>query len=197
MPAENFTREKKFSKHCLKLHAYKKHTVQALEPDNWPLQKEFFVDMFKWTDSDNSFLDISLSDRSTFHMSCMINRHNCRIWGSEKPHVVHRYKHINPKLNVCCTLFGHMVIGAFYFQEQTVNSSDYLDMLHLYAILQMAHFQLNGFFQEDGALLHWSLAVQPCLDEIFPEKWTGWYGPTAWLPCFPNITLWISFSWVK
>jgi hypothetical protein len=47
-----------------------------------------------------------------------------------------------------------------FFQEKTVNNPNHLDMLQLFAVTQMVHLQLNIFFQQDGASLHWRLALQ-------------------------------------
>jgi hypothetical protein len=41
----------------LKMHAHAICVVQGLEPDAWPHQKEFALDMLRWTDNDNTFLD--------------------------------------------------------------------------------------------------------------------------------------------
>jgi hypothetical protein len=75
---------------------------------------------------------------------------------------------MNPKLNVWCTFSHHVVSGPF--QEETLNSSYYLDMLiTVFAVLQMIHLHMSIFFQQDGTPPHWSLAVQEFLDEILPE----------------------------
>jgi hypothetical protein len=46
-------------------------------------------------------------------------------------------------------------------------SSNSLDMIQLFAVLNMAHLQLNTFFQQDGDPPHWSLVVEEFLHEIF------------------------------
>jgi hypothetical protein len=51
-------------------------------------------------------------------MSSMVKRHSCKIWGSEKPCVVHGYKCDSPMLNVWCTL-SHCAVTGPFFQEQT------------------------------------------------------------------------------
>jgi transposase len=139
----------------LELHTQKIQIVQALEPDDGCCRKEFAMDMLDHIDNDNDFLDrVIFSDGSTFHMCGIVNRHNCRIWGSESPHAVREYERDSPKLNVWCALSRHEVIGPFFFQEKTVNSTNYLDMLELFAVPQMAHLQPNVFFQQDGAPPH-------------------------------------------
>ena len=52
-------------------------------------------------DENNSYLvHICFSDESTFHISGIVNRHNCRIWGSENPSVVFQHERDSPKVNV-------------------------------------------------------------------------------------------------
>jgi hypothetical protein len=59
----------------------------------------------------------------------------------------------SPKLNAWCALSRHEVIGPFFFQEKAVNSTKYLYILELFAVLQMAHLQPHVFFQQDVRIL--------------------------------------------
>jgi hypothetical protein len=125
----------------------------------------------------------------------MVNRHNCRIWGSESPHAVREYERDGPKVNVWCALSCHEVSGPFFFQEKTVNSTNYLDMLELFAVLQVAHLQPNVFFQQDGAPPHCGLTVRKSLNKTFPNRWIRRDGPITWLPRSPDITPLDIFFW--
>jgi hypothetical protein len=42
------------------------------------------------------------------------------------------------------------VTEPFFFQEQIVTSTSYLDMLQLFAVAQMVHLLLNIFFKQYG-----------------------------------------------
>jgi hypothetical protein len=88
------------------------------------------------------------------------------------------------RLNVWCALSCHELIGPFYFQEKTVNSTNYLDMLELLVVHQMAHLQPNIFLQ-DGAPPHWGFTVRESLNKTFLNCWIGWDGPVPWLPRSP------------
>ena len=80
---------------------YKLQIVQALLPHDKPKGVAFAVDMLDSIDNDNNFLDnVIFSDESTFHLSGKVNRHNCRIWGTENPPVVHEHERDSPKVNV-------------------------------------------------------------------------------------------------
>jgi len=79
---------------------------------------EFAVDMLRWIDNDNSFLNVFFRDELRVPMPSMVNRYKCRTWGSETPHVGLKYECYSPKLTVSSALSCHMEIGHFFFQEQ-------------------------------------------------------------------------------
>jgi hypothetical protein len=81
---------------------------------------------------------------------------------------------------VSCIRRLYEVIGPFFLQEQTMNSTDYLDMLELFAVPQMVHFQANIFFQQDSAPPHWGPTVRESLNIIFPNSRIGLDGPVPW-----------------
>ncbi|KAJ4426761.1 hypothetical protein ANN_26560, partial [Periplaneta americana] len=119
-------------------------------------------------------------------------RHNCRIWGSENPHVVRELERDNPKINVWCRLTHETVIGPFFFVENTISGNVYLDMLQNYVIPQIP----QGYvFQQDGAPPHYALHVTDHLNECFPQRWIGRGGPTAWPPRSPDLTPLDFFFW--
>jgi hypothetical protein len=121
--------------------------------------------MLSRTEENGSCLDLVLfSDESTFHVFGKVNRHNCRIWGSENPHQVIGYEWDTPKLNVWLGLHKHGVIGPF-FLESTVTGQSYLDMFENFAVPQIP----PGFiFQQDGAPPHLPRDITTFLDETFP-----------------------------
>ena len=66
--------------------------------------------MLSRIEENGNYLDLVLfSDESTFHVCGKVNRHNCRIWGSENPHQVIEYERDTPKLNVWLGLHKHGV----------------------------------------------------------------------------------------
>jgi hypothetical protein len=62
-----------------------------------------------------------------FHVSGVVNRYNCRIWGSQNPYVTCELERDSPQVNVLDKLIGP------FFSEKTVTGRSYLDMLELYA----------------------------------------------------------------
>lgn len=180
----------------LKLHAYKIQLLHNIKEDDKPRRYNFAVEILNKVEEDNDFLrKVIFSDEATFHVNGVVNRHNCRIWGSENPHVVQEVERDSPKVNVWCALAAYGVIGPFFFAERTVTSASYLDMLQEYAVPQIEDRQPNVYYQQDGAPPHWGLHVRNYLDEQFPERWIGRDGPISWPPRSPDITPLDFFLW--
>lgn len=177
----------------LRLRAYKIQLVQKLQPNDLPARYDFASNMLLKIDNDNGYLQkVVFSDESTFHINGIVNRHNCRIWGSENPRVVREMERGTPKINVWCGLTYETVIGPFFFVEKTINANVYLDMLQNYAIPQIP----QGYvFQQDGAPPHFAFHVREHLNECFPQRWIGRAGPTAWPPRSPDLTPLDFFFW--
>ncbi|PSN41049.1 hypothetical protein C0J52_24031 [Blattella germanica] len=72
----------------LKLTAHKIQLVQKLQLNDKAWRFNYAVDILSRVDEDNKYLNnVIFSDEATFHVSGYVNRHNCRIWGSENSHV--------------------------------------------------------------------------------------------------------------
>lgn len=177
----------------LRLRCYKLQLLHAIQPNDRPRRREFAETMLARLDDDDRYLaTIAFSDEATFHVCGKVNRHNCRIWGSENPHAVIEYQRDSPKLNVWCCLMKTGVIGPFFFQERTVTGDTYLDMLRNYAVPQLPP---ETVFQQDGAPPHYANHVRSFLDGMFPDRWIGRGGPTPWPPRSPDMTPLDFFLW--
>lgn len=186
----------KILRRSLSFHAYKLQLVHELKPDDGNKRQEFATDMLQHIVDDPTFLThIVFSDEATFHLSGKVNTHNARIWGSENPRCIVEHIRDGPKLNVWCGLMHNLIIGPFFFAEQTVTGNTYLDMLDQFVVPQLMHLQPNVIFQQDGAPPHWSLIVREFLDTQFPGRWIGRDGPTRWPPRSPDITPLDFFLW--
>jgi hypothetical protein len=100
-------------------------------------------------------------------VSAKVNRHSCRIWGSENPHEVMEHERDTPKLNVWCALTSDSVTGPFFFEKATVTGASHLNMLRNYAITRISQWY---FFQQDGAPPHYANTVKAFLNQQFPGK---------------------------
>jgi hypothetical protein len=89
--------------------------VQHLTDADKVARKEICMQIFHRIQVDKRFLDcLIFSDESTFHVSGKFSSYNCRIWGSENPHVPLDHVDDSSKVNVFCALnkervYGHLV----------------------------------------------------------------------------------------
>jgi hypothetical protein len=81
------------------LQAIQLQMVQALS-DGHEKWLEFGGEMFdKMQNEDDKLNKIVFSDKTTFHLSGKVNRHNVRIWGTKNPHEIVEHMRDSPKLN--------------------------------------------------------------------------------------------------
>lgn len=184
----------------LRLHAYKIQLKHEIKPTDRPKRYAFACNMLENIDNDESFLKrVIFTDEATFHVNGCVNRHNCRIWGSEQPNEIIEYVRNSPKLNVWCGLMHDKLIGPFFFVEQTITGNVYFDMLEQYVFPQLEQIENENnvelLFQQDGAPPHFSLQVRGILNEKFPNRWIGRAGPIPWPPRSPDLTPLDFFLW--
>ncbi|KFM78615.1 hypothetical protein X975_09761, partial [Stegodyphus mimosarum] len=127
--------------------------------------------MLRTIDDDAEFLKrIMFSDKASFHLSAIVNRHNVCIWGSENPHEYCEAQRDSPKVNVWCGLIHDRVIEPFFFTEKTVSSVVYLDMLENFVFPQLEELQPHVFLQQDGTPPHWGTIVRSSLNDHFTGR---------------------------
>lgn len=182
----------------LHLKPYRFSMVQHITDNDKMVRRDFCAEMLDRIADDETYLNhVIFSDESTFHVSGKVNTHNCRIWGSEPPHLQLQHVRASPKVNVFCALSKTKVYGPFFFQEKTVNGIVYLDMLEQFLIPQIDADDQEGHiqFQQDGAPPHYLTDVRDCLNMRFPGRWIGRGGPTTWPPRSPDLTPLDFFLW--
>ena len=123
-----------------------------------------------------------------FSVSDKVNRLNVRIWGSQNPHASQKHVRDSPKLNVWCSLSQKKNIGPFFFDEETVHGTTYVDILEQIFFPKMEQLQPNIRFHQDVAPPHWFSDVRTSLDNIFSGRWIGTEGPIAWTSRSPDLT---------
>jgi hypothetical protein len=63
--------------------------VKALKSDGKLRRSQFIKDILSNVKADeNYFPEWIFSDEATFYVLGMVNRHNCRIWGTENLHAI-------------------------------------------------------------------------------------------------------------
>ena len=192
------TVQKVIRKH-LKKYPYKIQRLHALKECDYQRRLEYADFILEQDSVDTGYLNnICFSDESTFHVSGLVHRHNCRIWGTEKPSEFRQVERASPKINVWCGLFIDRVIGPFFFDGKTVTQNNFLKMLNEKIIPEIKERppRLGTVrFQLDGAPPHWGLSVRDCLNQEFPEKWIGRGGPIPWPARSPDLTPLDFFLW--
>jgi hypothetical protein len=108
---------------------------------------------------------IIFSDEATFHLSVKVNRHNIRIWGSEKPVAVVEMERDSPRVKVFCAVSRRRVFCPFFFAEKSVTGQVYLKMLQNWLMPQLAEEEY--IFQQDGAPPHWHMGVREHLNGTY------------------------------
>jgi hypothetical protein len=127
-------------------------------------------------ENDSDFVNrLTFSDESTFHLTGNVNRHNVRTWGSETPHVVSEHERDSPKVNVFCAISRTRVFGPFFFVENTVTGTTYLDMLKewLFPQLQEGRIRRLHFAARRDSAAHFHREVRRFLNEHLPRYWIG------------------------
>jgi hypothetical protein len=137
--------------------------------------------------------------KQCFYVPWSVNRHKCRIWGSENPHAIREIKKDSAKVNVWCASSCSEILGPVFFAVQTVTAMTCLNMLQLYLLPQLEENQPNVVFQQDGAPQHWVRIFREFLGMHFPGRWVGRDGPIPWPPSSLDIILlnFFLFGYVK
>ncbi|KAJ4447157.1 hypothetical protein ANN_09158 [Periplaneta americana] len=125
-------------------------------------------------DDDDLFSRLIFSDEATFHTSGKINKHNCRVWGTQEPHRIIEHERDSPKVNVFCALSQRKLYGPFFVIEATVTGHSYLDMSEQWLVPQLRQDLDDDFiFQQDGAPPHFHNAVRAYLNTEMSDRWIG------------------------
>lgn len=101
-----------------KLHmkAYKIQLHQQLLEEDYYARLTFCHQFNEKLCNDDAFVsNLLFSDEATFHISGKVNRHNCRIWGTENPNETVEHERDSLKVNVWCALGINRIIGPYFF----------------------------------------------------------------------------------
>jgi ribosomal protein S25 len=176
---------------------YQMHLTQELYDEDKDLRvemAEYLIPILE--DQDNNGV-LFFSDEANFHVSGVVNKHNCRIWAKTNPYATIDVAMNSPKITVWCAMSSKQIIGPYFFDEETVNQHNYLDMLQNYfhPIMKNKRMIKKMFFQQDGAPAHFSKNVRAWLNNNFGDRWIGRGGPISWAPRSPDLTPLDFFLW--
>jgi len=139
------------------------------------------------------------SDEAIFGNDGSINRHNEHHYAEHNPHCI-KVTNIQGRwtVNVWLGILGDHIIGP-EFIEENVNANYYANFLRhrlneLLEDVPLAN-RLEMIFQQDGHPAHTSRLARAVLNEKFPGRWIGLYGPHEWPPRSPDLTPLDFFAW--
>lgn len=179
----------------LGLFAYKVQLTQELKQNDHPLRYRFSVWALEQLEIDDNFAQkIIFSDEAHFHLGGYVNKQNCRIWGSENPHVVIEKPMHPERVTVWCGFWSGGIIGPFFFQDDngrnvTVNGERYRGMITDFLWPEIEDLDLGElWFQQDGATCHTSRPTIDLLHTKFNNRVISRFGDVAWPPRSCDLT---------
>ena len=120
--------------------------------------------------------EIIFSDEAHFDLGGYVNRQNCCIWGTEKPHA-YIEKPTQPKqLTVWCGFWSRGIIGPFFFENEqekavTVNGDRYWAMLNKFLFTKIEEEDIgNIWFRQDGSKWQTAKATLDVLRPVFKDR---------------------------
>ncbi|XP_045504404.1 uncharacterized protein LOC123701036 [Colias croceus] len=184
----------------LNLKPYKIQIVQELRETDFDLRLNFVNTMLEKFDD---YQNIFFSDEAHFHLDGYVNRQNCRFWGNTNPGLLHQRPLHSPKVTAWVAMSAKCVIGPYFFEDArgrtvTVNSARYVTMLRNFfepELQECEHYNVQSWFQQDGATSHTTNNSIEALHQLFPEKVISRRGDIEWPPRSPDLTPPDFFLW--
>jgi hypothetical protein len=183
-----------------KLHAFHYTRVQHLRAEDYQARRTFCENFLRKVDRDPRFSSrVIFSDESLFTQEGIFNSHNMHYWSEENPRVT-RLKNfqVRWKINIWAGIMGTQILGPVilpdiltgqtYVEFLRENLPDFLEEVPLFERNKM-------FFQQDGAGPHNARIVTNYLNEQFPGRWMGRYGPIRWPARSPDLNPLDFFLW--
>ena len=109
--------------------AYHIQILHKLEAEDYAARRAMCYDLCEAAEREHLMDNILFSDEATLNICGMVNRHNYRIWGNERPDDTFEWQRDTPKFNVWVGITKQTVYGPFMFVENTVTGGTYLSML--------------------------------------------------------------------
>jgi hypothetical protein len=183
-----------------KMHAYHYTRVQDLREEDYPRRRRFCENFLRRVNEDPQFPSrVIFSDESLFTREGIVNSHNMHMWSDENPRVTRlRNFQVRWKINVWAGIIGTNILGPIILPE-ILNGASYKNMLaeNIPDFLEEIPLAERNriIFQQDGAGPHNARVVTDYLNEQFPGRWMGRYGPIPWPARSPDLNPLDFFLW--
>lgn len=114
---------------------------------------------------------------------------NSYFWSKQNPHFWEQIQQHPPSVMIWAAMSGDHLIGPFFIAK-SITADVYLEMLRTQFIPALQHLRLlySAHFQQDGAPAHTAIVTRRYLNDVFPDRWVGKFGPIAWPPRSPDLT---------
>ena len=172
------------------LKPYRPRLLHAINEDDPDRRLEYCDSMMDMIRRDATILDrILFSDEAKFHLSGLVNRHNCVYYADEQPHILMDQPPPSIGINVWAGIYSGGIIGPFFLMEN-LTGDRYLQLLEediIPAIIER-ELPVNLYLQQDGAPPHYNVEVRQFLNDQFPNAWIGRRGPIEWPARSPDLT---------
>ena len=184
-------------KNDLKLKSYHIQVIHHLHEADFQKRMQMCSELLRLWMLQDLKNNILFSDEAVFHLCGTVNRHNCRIWASERPSDFIEWEAFTPKVNVWIGVTNRKVYGPYFFDENTITSVVYLRMLSEFLVPELINDGTKDtvVFQQDGASAHSAIITRSYLNEQFPNRWIGKRGNRPWAPRSPDLTPLDFFVW--
>ncbi|XP_039309087.1 uncharacterized protein LOC120358566 [Solenopsis invicta] len=174
--------------------------VQDLREEDYPRRRAFCENFLRRVEDDPELPSrVIFSDESLFTRDGIFNCHNMHAWNDENPHVTRlRNFQVRWKFNVWAGIFGTTILGPVILPD-ILNGVSYVEFLseNLPDFLEDVPLADRNkiIFQQDGAGPHNARVVTNFLNEQFPDRWMGRYGPIRWPARSPDLNPLDFFLW--
>ena len=84
--------------HAEGLKPYRIQQVQELHDNDYAARKAMCCELLNLMETENLLENLCYSDEAMFHLCGSVNKHNCRFWGHENPHVTQSLPLNSPKV---------------------------------------------------------------------------------------------------
>lgn len=179
---------------------YKPKFVQVLRDRDYDARFDFCAWYQGMLEENRNFSrNVLFSDEATFSSNGVVSSQNCRWWADHNPNFIIEAKdQYSFKVNVWCGILNDRLVGPFFFR-QNLNSERYLTFLKTEISSFVDNLPLRQsislFFQQDGASIHSTRAVQRWLNNEFDGQWIGRYSNNPWPARSPDLTPCDFFLW--